>query len=51
VKKLEKIEKVEPPRRIVEKTFDFRKAPRSGDDVIKVDDTARSTEAGRFTIT
>lgn len=37
VKKLEKIEKVEPPRRIIEKTFDFKKAPRSGDDVIKVE--------------
>jgi ATPase subunit of ABC transporter with duplicated ATPase domains len=37
VKKLEKIEKVEPPKRIIEKTFDFKKAPRSGDDVIKVD--------------
>jgi ATPase subunit of ABC transporter with duplicated ATPase domains len=41
VKKLEKIEKVEPPRRIVEKTFDFRKAPRSGDDVIKVEKLAK----------
>src|SRR6185312_1483991 len=37
VKKLEKIEKVEPPKRIIEKTFDFKPAPRSGDDVIKVD--------------
>ena len=37
VKKLEKIEKVEPPRRIIEKTFDFKKASRSGDDVIKVE--------------
>jgi ATPase subunit of ABC transporter with duplicated ATPase domains len=37
VKKLDKIEKIEPPRRIIEKTFDFRKAPRSGDDVVKVD--------------
>ncbi|MBX3192775.1 MAG: ABC-F family ATP-binding cassette domain-containing protein [Labilithrix sp.] len=37
VKKLDKIEKVEPPRRLIEKTFDFRKAPRSGDDVINVD--------------
>ncbi len=37
VKKLEKIEKVEPPKRIIEKTFDFKKCPRSGDDVIKVD--------------
>jgi ATPase subunit of ABC transporter with duplicated ATPase domains len=37
VKKLEKIEKVEPPRKLIEKTFDFRPAPRSGDDVIKVE--------------
>ncbi len=36
VKKLEKIEKIEPPRRIVEKHFDFRKPARSGDDVVKV---------------
>ncbi len=41
VKKLEKIEKVEPPRRIIEKTFDFKKAPRSGDDVINVDKVAK----------
>ncbi len=41
VKKLEKIEKIEPPRRIIEKTFDFRKAPRSGDDVINVDKVAK----------
>lgn len=41
VKKLEKIEKIEPPRRIIEKTFDFKKAPRSGDDVIKVDRVAK----------
>jgi ATPase subunit of ABC transporter with duplicated ATPase domains len=37
VKKLDKIEKIEPPKRIIEKTFDFRPAPRSGDDVVKVD--------------
>jgi ATPase subunit of ABC transporter with duplicated ATPase domains len=37
VKKLEKIEKVEPPRKLIEKTFDFRPAPRSGDDVIKIE--------------
>jgi ATPase subunit of ABC transporter with duplicated ATPase domains len=37
VKKLEKIEKVQPPKKIIEKTFDFKPAPRSGDDVIKVD--------------
>ena len=41
VKKLEKIEKIEPPRRIIEKTFDFKKAPRSGDDVINVDKVAK----------
>ncbi len=37
VKKLEKIEKIEPPKRIIEKSFDFKPPPRSGDDVIKVD--------------
>jgi ATPase subunit of ABC transporter with duplicated ATPase domains len=37
VKKLEKIEVVAEPKRIIEKTFDFRPAPRSGDDVISVD--------------
>ncbi len=37
VKKLDKIEKVEPPKRLIEKTFDFKKCARSGDDVIKVD--------------
>ena len=36
VKKLDKIEKVEPPRRIIERNFDFRQPPRSGDDVVKV---------------
>ena len=41
VKKLEKIEKIEPPRRIIEKTFDFRKAARGGDDVIKVEKVAK----------
>jgi ATPase subunit of ABC transporter with duplicated ATPase domains len=34
VKKLEKIEKVEPPRKRRALSFDFRPAPRSGDDVI-----------------
>ena len=37
VKKLEKIEMIKEPKRIVEKTFDFKPAPRSGDDVVKVD--------------
>ncbi len=42
VKKLEKIEKVAEPKKIIEKTFDFRPAPRSGDDVIKVDGVAKA---------
>lgn len=33
-KKVEKIEKIEPPRRIVERTFAFRKPDRSGNDVL-----------------
>jgi ATPase subunit of ABC transporter with duplicated ATPase domains len=36
VKKLEKIEKVEPPRRRRVVTFDFPTPPRSGDDVAKL---------------
>src|SRR5512138_1480170 len=35
VKKLEKIEKVEPPKRRRTIVFDFRAPPRSGDDVVK----------------
>jgi ATPase subunit of ABC transporter with duplicated ATPase domains len=34
VKKLEKIERVEPPRRRQAVQFEFRKPPRSGDDVV-----------------
>jgi ATPase subunit of ABC transporter with duplicated ATPase domains len=41
VKKLEKIERIEPPRRLVEKSFDFRTPGRSGDDVIKVEGVAK----------
>jgi ATPase subunit of ABC transporter with duplicated ATPase domains len=37
VKKLEKIEKVEPPKRRRVLEFDFRPAPRSGEDVVKLD--------------
>jgi ATPase subunit of ABC transporter with duplicated ATPase domains len=37
LKKLEKIEKIAEPRRIVERNFDFRAPSRSGDDVIKVE--------------
>ncbi len=42
VKKLEKIDKVEPPkqRRVVK--FDFRQPPRSGDDVIKIEGLDKS---------
>jgi ATPase subunit of ABC transporter with duplicated ATPase domains len=36
IKRLEKIERLEPPRRLVEKRFDFKVPPRSGEDVIKV---------------
>jgi ATPase subunit of ABC transporter with duplicated ATPase domains len=36
IKKLDKIEKVEEPKRIIEKTFDFRVPQRSGDDVIRL---------------
>jgi ATPase subunit of ABC transporter with duplicated ATPase domains len=36
VKKLDKIEKVEPPKRIIEKTYEFRTPPRSGDDVVRL---------------
>lgn len=41
VKKLEKIEKIQPPKRIIEKTFDFKSPARSGDDVIKVDHVSK----------
>jgi ATPase subunit of ABC transporter with duplicated ATPase domains len=41
LKKLDKIERVEPPRRLVEKQFDFRPAPRSGDDVVKVEGVSK----------
>ena len=36
VKKLDKIDKVEPPQRRKVIEFDFRPAPRSGDDVVKL---------------
>ncbi len=36
VKKLEKIEKVEPPKRRESIRFEFRPAPRSGDDVVRL---------------
>jgi ATPase subunit of ABC transporter with duplicated ATPase domains len=44
VKKLEKIDKIEPPRKFERtgRTFEFKKAPRSGDDVIKVDGVTKA---------
>jgi ATPase subunit of ABC transporter with duplicated ATPase domains len=36
VKKLDKIERVEPPKRRQSMAFDFRPAPRSGDDVVRL---------------
>jgi ATPase subunit of ABC transporter with duplicated ATPase domains len=45
VKKLEKIEKIEPPRKFERgggRTFEFKKAPRSGDDVVKVEGVTKA---------
>ncbi len=42
LKKLDKIEKIEPPRRLVEKHFEFAKPPRSGDDVVKLDAVSKT---------
>jgi ATPase subunit of ABC transporter with duplicated ATPase domains len=42
VKKLEKIERVEPPKRRKVLDFEFRKAPRSGDDVAKIDGVSKT---------
>jgi ATPase subunit of ABC transporter with duplicated ATPase domains len=37
LKKLDKIEKIAEPRRLVEKSFEFRVPPRSGDDVVRLE--------------
>jgi ATPase subunit of ABC transporter with duplicated ATPase domains len=42
VKKLEKIEKLEPPKRRKVLHFDFPEAPRRGDDVVKVERVSKS---------
>jgi ATPase subunit of ABC transporter with duplicated ATPase domains len=42
VKKLEKIEKVEPPKRRKSLDFDFRAPPRSGEDVVKVSGVSKA---------
>src|SRR5262245_14255375 len=41
IKKLDKIEKVAAPRRLVERRYEFRPPPRSGDDVIKLDGVSK----------
>ncbi len=41
VKKLEKIEKVEPPKRRETLVFEFQPAPRSGDDVAKLEQVVK----------
>ena len=43
VKKLDKIEKVEPPKRRKQLDFEFRPPPRSGDDVVKLDSVHKAT--------
>jgi ATPase subunit of ABC transporter with duplicated ATPase domains len=42
VKKLDKIEKVAEPRRVVEKNYEFKIPSRSGDDVIKLDSLCKA---------
>ncbi|HYP76380.1 MAG TPA: ABC-F family ATP-binding cassette domain-containing protein [Polyangiaceae bacterium] len=42
VKKIDKIERVEPPRRREKLSFDFQKAPRSGDDVASLDSVKKA---------
>ncbi|HIN85979.1 MAG TPA: ABC-F family ATP-binding cassette domain-containing protein, partial [Myxococcales bacterium] len=42
VKKLDKIERLAPPRRLVERTFHFEAAGRSGDDVIRAENLCKS---------
>jgi ATPase subunit of ABC transporter with duplicated ATPase domains len=42
IKRLDKIERIEPPRRLVEKRFDFKVPPRSGEDVLKVSKVSKA---------
>src|SRR5690606_23168737 len=42
LKKLDKIEKIAEPKRFVEKSFEFRSPPRSGDDVVRMDSLCKS---------
>jgi ATPase subunit of ABC transporter with duplicated ATPase domains len=48
VKKVEKIEKVEPPRRRKVIEFDFRDPPRSGDDVVKLQGVSKAYGSRRI---
>ncbi|MBI1949556.1 MAG: ABC-F family ATP-binding cassette domain-containing protein [Deltaproteobacteria bacterium] len=41
IKKLDKIEKLEPPRRRKAQTFDFKVPPRAGDEIVKLADVAK----------
>jgi len=42
LKKLEKIERVEEPRRFIETSFEFRTPPRSGDDVVRLEGVTKA---------
>jgi ATPase subunit of ABC transporter with duplicated ATPase domains len=48
VKKLEKIDRVEPPKRRKVLEFDFRDPPRSGEDVVKLDGVCKSYGSRRI---
>ena len=48
VKKLEKIDKVEPPRTRKVVAFDFRQPPRSGEDVAKLDGVVKGYGARKI---
>ncbi len=45
VKKLDKIEKVEPPRRRQSVQFEFRSPPRSGEDVVELQERPQEATA------
>jgi ATPase subunit of ABC transporter with duplicated ATPase domains len=48
VKKLDKIERVEPPKRRQKLHFDFADAPRSGEDVVKVEHLSKAYGSRRI---
>ncbi|MCC6524676.1 MAG: ABC-F family ATP-binding cassette domain-containing protein [Polyangiaceae bacterium] len=48
VKKLDKIDKLEPPKRAKKLRFDFKPAPRSGDDVVSLRGVCKSYGARRI---